>query len=165
MGKTMMLEPSDKLTQFLMRYEAFRPVAYNDANGNATKGYGHLLHRGRVNAADRAMDPWTEEHARRVLSDDIGIAAAGLGLALVADVAQRLIQQQVDALVSLVFNIGITKARESTLLRELNSGGFDVAPVELMRWIDPGKPHSLGLVNRRRAEAYMWLRGVYDPLS
>jgi len=160
----MMLTPSDKLTQFLMRYEAFRATAYNDANGNATKGYGHLLHRGRVNAEDRATGPWTEEHARRVLSNDIGNAAVGLELALVADVGRWLSQQHVDALVSWTFNIGVTKARDSTLLRELNSGGFDVVPVELMRWIDPGKPHSLGLVNRRRAEAYMWLRGMYDPL-
>jgi len=77
--------------------------------------------------------------------------------ALTECIKTALNQNQFDALVAFAFNIGINAFKESTLLKEINQGKLQEAPVQLRRWIHSGGQVSRGLVNRREKEVALWL--------
>src|SRR4051812_3909829 len=92
---------SRKGAEFIARFEGFRSRAYNDAAGNATIGYGHMLHFGPCTARDH-LQHWTKEHALEVLMLDADKAAAA-----VRKINPPLRSQaRFDAIVSAVFNLG-----------------------------------------------------------
>lgn len=63
-----------------------------------------------------------------------------------------LTQNQFDALVSFVFNVGCKAFQGSTLLRKLNAGDVDGAANEFQRWNKGGGKVLPGLVVRRKSE-------------
>jgi len=67
-------------------------------------------------------------------------------------------RNQFTALVSFVFNVGVTAFRESTLLRVLNFGRYTEVPSQLKRWIYDNGVVVNGLINRRNAEIELWTR-------
>jgi len=97
------MELSSKGAAFIGAFEGFRSQCYDDAAGNCTIGFGHLIHAGHTTAADRAK--WgTITRARGLellLADSANAAAA------VRDHIHVPLQQgQFDALVSLAYNCG-----------------------------------------------------------
>jgi lysozyme len=68
-------------------------------------------------------------------------------------VTTPLSQNQFDALVSWVYNLGGGNLKASTLLKVLNSGDFNGVPAQLMRWNKAGGKVLEGLTRRRQAEA------------
>lgn len=66
-------------------------------------------------------------------------------------------QNEFDALVSFVYNVGIGAWRESTLLRKLNSNARAQAANEFERWVYAGGRKLAGLENRREAERKLFL--------
>lgn len=139
---------------------------YNDPVGFATVGYGHLIGRRRVTAAD-ARDTWvpgqarpgvlTLDEARKLLKRDL--AARERHVAQVAGV--RLTQGQFDALVSFEFNVGGTNLERSTVLHKLNGGDNRGAADAFMMWNKAGNPLRVleGLTRRRQAERKRFLAG------
>lgn len=79
--------------------EGLRLVPYNDAVGNATVGYGHLLHRGPLNGTEQ---PITELEADTNLTQDVFDKAE----VFVNKITCPLNQNQYDALVDFCFNVG-----------------------------------------------------------
>ena len=71
-------------------------------------------------------------------------------------VAVPLTQNQFDALVVWVYNLGPTNFKNSTLLKELNSGNYTAAGTEILRWNKAGGEVLAGLVKRREAEAQLF---------
>ena len=71
-------------------------------------------------------------------------------------VAVPLTQNQFDALVVWVYNLGPTNFKNSTLLKELNSGNYTAAGNEILRWNKAGGEVLTGLVRRREAEAQLF---------
>src|SRR6266567_6084978 len=67
---------SERGLSFIERHEGFVDHLYNDANGNCTIGYGHLLHHGGCNASDRAHYPHgiSRAQARNLPRADVGVA-------------------------------------------------------------------------------------------
>ena len=65
-------------------------------------------------------------------------------------------QNQFDALVSFVFNVGNNAFRDSTLVKVLNAGHFDQVPTQLRRWIRDNGKIVKGLINRREKEIALW---------
>jgi lysozyme len=106
----------------IKKAEGFICCVYNDSNHNATIGYGHLLHHGRVN--DNDIDRWkggtSQSDANNLFRADISNAKRGV----TGHVEVPLTQNQFDALVSLVFNIGGTTFRNSTVCASLNIGDY-----------------------------------------
>lgn len=82
---------------------------------------------------------------------------AGKGVARLVRV--RLTQEQYDALVSFVFNVGAGAFSKSTLLRKLNDGDCLGAAQEFPRWVYAKKKRLRGLVRRRALEAEMFRGG------
>jgi lysozyme len=68
-----------------------------------------------------------------------------------------LTDNQFAALVSFVFNVGPTKFANSTLLKKLNDDDYESVPTYLKSWVFAGGQKRQGLVNRRAAEAALWM--------
>ena len=139
----------------LKQWEGLRTNAYQDSGGVWTIGYGHTAaagtpapHQGMVITASEAED---------ILLKDLTQYEA----AVENNVKVKLNDNQFAALVSFAFNVGINAFKNSTLLKKLNQGNFDAVPTELMKWTKAGGKKLQGLVNRRRAEGYLWMEGAY----
>lgn len=133
---------------------------YKDSAGYPTIGVGHLLTKDELASGEifingqvvRYLHGITQEQAIDLLEQDLVIAENSVN----ENVNVDLNQNQFDALVSFVFNIGINAFRESTLLRELNNGNYGAIPYQMRRWIHSGKRVIKGLVNRREKEIKLW---------
>lgn len=66
-------------------------------------------------------------------------------------------QNQFDACVDLMFNIGVTAFAGSTLLRLLNQGLYNDAAQQFPRWNKAGGKEVAGLTRRRLAEQKLFL--------
>jgi GH24 family phage-related lysozyme (muramidase) len=66
-------------------------------------------------------------------------------------------QNQFDALVSFVFNLGSGALQCSTLRRRLNAGAYLEAADEFPKWVYAGGRKLKGLVRRREAERILFL--------
>lgn len=71
-------------------------------------------------------------------------------------VTQPLTQNQFDALVAFVFNIGECAFQSSALVSLLNQGDYASVPAQLRRWNKAGGRVVEGLVNRREHEIALW---------
>jgi lysozyme len=133
------------------RIEGVRYVAYLDGGGVPTIGAGHTK---GVKLGDHIDDAQVDAFLR----EDLGEAEDAINRL----VKIKLLQHQFDALVMLVFNIGVQAFRDSTLLKLLNA--FDIAGAadQFSRWkFDNGRVVK-GLVNRRAIERALFLTGIYD---
>lgn len=147
---------------FVASWEGLELEPYNDSNGFATIGVGHLLHRSPVTASDRArFAGFTRADAMELLAHDL----AGAESAVVAMVRPPIqLQHRFDALVDFTFNVGSGNLMRSTLLALLNRGvrGAPIAG-ELAKWDHDARGRELaGLRRRRHAEGVLWLTGVYE---
>jgi lysozyme len=137
---------------------------YNDPVGLATVGYGHLIARRPVIAADRrAM--WlrdqktagvlTQAEAEELLRRDLAPREA----AVLDLVHVQMTQGQFDAVGSLVLNICTGNFAISTVLRRLNAGDFRGAADAFLKWNEAGTPPVAlaGLTRRRQAERALFL--------
>lgn len=149
---------SAKGLDFLVAQEGFIPYAYNDSQGHATFGVGHLLHHGPVTAADRAKwgtkaKPKPRALVLRVLREDL---AKRFEPAVRETVKRALKAHQFDALVSMAFNIGAGGFRGSTVAKRLNAGDFHGAGDAMMLWRKPPE-----IIPRRRRERELFINGTY----
>jgi lysozyme len=143
----------------LVSEEGLRLDPYNDSTGNATVGIGHLIHFGPVTHADvNRFHGFTEEGAIALLAQDLRPREQFVDDA----VTVALGQNEFDALVSLVFNIGTGAFASSTVLRTLNAGDRRAAADAFLLFVKGGA----GLAHRRRRERELFLRAdEADPLA
>ena len=145
----------------IRRFEGLRLVAYRDAAGVWTIGYGHTSMAGppKVTPGMRI----SRKQAERILRADVERVAGQVAKVLGPDVLSRLNENQFGALVSMAFNVGLGNFKRSSALRAVRAGRLEEVPRLLLRWVksrDPrtGRLRTLrGLVRRRRAEGRMWL--------
>jgi GH24 family phage-related lysozyme (muramidase) len=131
-------------------YEGLRMSAHYAPTEQWTVGYGH------VSSARHGMSV-TEHDAERLLREDVKPIEA-----LLADTVRApLNQNEHDALISLVFNIGEENWRRSTVLRKLNAGEKLAAAQAFELWTKARVNGELvmldGLVRRRAAEKSLFL--------
>ena len=126
-----------------------RLTAYQDQVGVWTIGYGHT---GPDVTAGLTI---TIAEAQALLAQDVSSAAACVNTA----VAVKLTQQEFDALVDFVFNLGTGAFKGSTMLRDLNAGDFANAAAQFDLWDRAGGAVVAGLLRRRQAEAALFEAG------
>ena len=141
----------DKLKQ----WEGLKTKAYQDTGGVWTIGYGHTATAGDPKPYKGMVI--TEAEAGNILLQDLTKYEA----AVENNVNVKLNDNEFAALVSFAFNVGINAFKSSTLLKKLNKGNYDAIPSELMKWVKAGGKKVQGLVNRRRAEGYLWMEGAF----
>ena len=144
------MKPSDELIAFLKGWEALRLDAYLDAVGVPTIGYGRT--------ADVKMgDTCTAEQAEKWLRDEVDETWHAID----TFIRQTLAQHEMDAVVSLTYNVGVGAISKSTLLSRLNNGDFGSAADEFLRWNKAGGKVLAGLTKRRKAERAMFVDAQY----
>jgi GH24 family phage-related lysozyme (muramidase) len=126
----------------LKRFEGCRLEAYLCEAGKPTIGYGH---REGVELGHHI----TQHQADVLLAYDVESFEDGVSYCLRNTMVT---QSQFDALVSLAFNIGITRFGKSTLLRKLLRGDVKGAAAEFAVWRLAAGNVSVGLEKRRAAE-------------
>ncbi len=72
-----------------------------------------------------------------------------------------LTDEQFAEPVSFCYNVGTTAFCNSALLKKMNKGDYEAVAAELQKWVKSGGKRLQGLVNRRAAEAGLWVKGSY----
>jgi lysozyme len=131
------------------KFEGCELKAYQDSVGVWTVGYGHT--------GSDVVEGLTisQEQADFLLHADVAWAEACVNKAVIVAIKQN----QFDALVDFVFNLGAANFLQSTLLRRLNAGCFSDAAGQFLRWNRAGGMVVDGLTRRRAAEMALFLVG------
>lgn len=121
--------------------------AYKCPAGVWTIGYGH------THGVTEGLTI-TEQIADELLKEDLKDFEKCIN-----DLHINLRQNQFDALVALVFNIGTGRFQSSTLRKKLAANATDqTIAKEFKKWVYAGGKVLQGLINRRNEEAELWLK-------
>lgn len=136
-----------KNVNIIKKHEGLRLEAYLPTPNDVwTIGYGH------THTTKQGMKI-TEAQAEKLLYRDLAWAED-----TVNDLVKvPLTQNQFDALVSFVFNVGAGAFSKSTLLRFLNTGDYTNAAAQFLRWNKQKGRVLNGLTKRRDDERRLFL--------
>ena len=137
---------SRKGLQLIKDFEGLRLGSYKCPAGVWTIGYGHTkgVKQGQVIDQMRADD---------MLIEDIAPIERHLN-----KMGINFRQEQFDALVSWIFNLGLGNFQSSTLSKKIVAGAPDEEITDqIVKWVNAGGKSLLGLKKRRVAEANLWL--------
>ena len=139
------MKASSKALELIKQFEGLRLKAYLCPGGVWTIGYGHT-------SGVKSGMIITEAQAEEYLKADLISFERylnGLGLALN--------QNQFDALISLIYNIGIGNFQKSTLLRKARINANDNSIMdEFLRWVYSKGRVLPGLQRRRLREMKLY---------
>ena len=141
------MKTSAKGIAFLKLREGFRSKVYNDTGGVATIGYGHMVLPGEK------FDSLSIQEATALLYKDINIAESCVN----NFVKVQLNQNQFDALISFIYNLGCSAFKGSTLLRLLNAGDYEGAANQFQRWSNDNGKFVSALLKRRMLEKQLFI--------
>lgn len=126
-------------------------TAYQDSVGVWTIGIGSTYYEN--NARVKKGDKISEERARELFTSILPIYENAVS----GTIKKALTQNQFDALVSLVYNIGGTAFAKSTIARKININPLDASiAYEFSRWNKAGGRVLAGLTRRRKAESDLY---------
>lgn len=172
------MKPSENARAIIKRFEGLHdgdkrtavlePLA--DPVGIYTIGWGHALFAKGQPVKDRetAYRLWRNLYpngmvradAEELLKVDTQLRADQLTASLKA--APPLNQNQFDALVSFVYNVGIENFRTSTLRSRVLAGDWVGAAAQFPRWNKSEGKVQPGLVTRRALEAELFMKEPTD---
>ena len=129
----------------IKKFEGCELEAYQCSAGVWTIGYGHTkdVEEGDTISKDQAEEMLVEElhEYENYVNEYVNVA---------------LSQNQFDALVSWVYNLGPANLKASTMLKVLNSGKYEDVPAQIKRWNKAGGKVLEGRIRRREAEACLF---------
>lgn len=150
-NKLMPINVGKQGLDLVRHFEGFQPQVYACPAGKPTIGFGHVVREGET-----FNQPISVQEAYDLLKKDLAIAE---------DALHRLVKVplaicQFDALASFIYNIGVGAFEKSTLLKRLNEGEdpYDVSS-EILKWVFAGKKRLKGLMRRREAERFLFIKG------
>ena len=147
------MKVSETGIRLISKYEGFRSSPYFDAVGVPTIGFGNTFYpdNTRVKMTDK---PISEEKARELLRDIVqGFERE------VSKLMRKVNQNQFDAVLSFVYNLGTTNFKKSTLLKRINNNPNDPdIAYQFSQWNKAGKKVLLGLTRRRKEESELYFK-------
>ena len=146
--------PEDtRIYKFIAKWEGFRATPYVCDGGVLTIGYGRTenVSPGDVTTEDAEWD-YLCNKCKCIRKEVLGTLAS----------TNYYSTNQLDAMVSFVYNFGITKFTSSTLLTKIRSGDEEGIKVQWMRWVYAKRKYIKGLYRRRKAELKLYLTGDYS---
>jgi len=129
----------------IKKFEGCELEAYKCAAGVWTKGYGSTKNV-------KEGDTLTQEEADELLLHEMDEYEGYIK----DNVTSDLDQNQFDALVSWVFNLGPSNLKASTMLKVVNAGDMKEVPAQIKRWNKANGKTLQGLIRRREAEALLF---------
>ena len=139
------MKASQDCVDLVKFFEGFEGKAYLCPANVWTIGYGRTKN---VQEGDRI----TKVQAERDLLEELEEFAEQV----LNSVKVELTQNELDALTSWTYNLGVGNLNSSTLLKKLNTGDKDSVPSEMLRWNKAAGKVLAGLTRRREAEAKLW---------
>ena len=139
------LKTSQEGISLIKSFEGCELTAYRCSADVPTIGYGHT-------AGVSDGDTCTQEEAETMLAEDL----VEFEDYVKNYVEPELQQNEFDALVAWTYNLGPANLKESTMLKELNSGNFEEVPRQMKRWNRAGGEVLDGLIRRREAESRLF---------
>lgn len=137
----------------IMQWEGEKRVTYADVAGIPTACFGATGARvGTIGTR------WTADQCKAMLRDDIKVHMDGV-LRCTPGISSRK-PEALAAATSLAFNIGVSAYCRSTVARRFNAGRWREGCEAFGMWINAGGKVWPGLVNRRKAETALCLKGV-----
>ena len=143
------MKVSQDCIQLVKYFEGFEDTAYLCPANVWTIGYGRTRN---VKEGDKV----TEVQAERDLLEEL----EEFKHQVLDSVKVELKQNELDALTSWTYNLGVGNLKSSTLLKKLNAGNKDEVPAEMVRWNKANGKVLAGLTKRREAEAELWAKEV-----
>lgn len=147
-----MMEANDIGIALCKKWEGCQLKAYPDpvSGGDPwTIGYG------ATGPLIREGVEWTQQQADEDLTDRVDDMAGRL----FPHVVVHATDNQLGAMLSLAYNVGVNAILNSTLLAKLNSGDTNGAGNEFVRWDMAGGHEVQGLLNRRKDERRVFFGG------
>lgn len=139
------MRTGEKGLDLIKSFEGLRLETYLCSAGVPTIGYGTT----RINNKPIELGmKITKEEAESFLKSDLSKFES----AIIKSVKVKLNQNQFDALVCFVYNIGIGNFNASTLLKLLNQGKIKESSEQFIRWNKVKGKVVNGLTRRREAE-------------
>ena len=139
------MKTSAEGTALIKKFEGCELEAYQCSANVWTIGYGHTkgVEKGDTISKEEAEEMLVEElhEYENYVNEYVNVA---------------LSQNQFDALVSWVYNLGPANLKASTMLKVLNDGKYEEVPYQMKRWNKAGGKVLDGLVRRREAEALLY---------
>ena len=139
------MEISQEGIALIKKFEGCELEAYKCAAGVWTIGYGSTK-------GVKESDSISQEDADKLLMDELKEYESYVNDFVEVDLEQN----QFDALVSWVFNLGPANLKASTLLKVLNSKDYEGVPAQIKRWNKAGGKVLQGLIRRREAESLLF---------
>ena len=140
------MRTSEQGLLLIRKFEGLKLESYKCSAGVWTIGYGHTSN---VKKSDKI----TKDEAENLLQNDLIYFES----AICDFVKVPLNQNQFDALVSFVFNIGVGAFSTSTMLKFINANHFPLAAGQFDRWVYAKGKKLEGLVKRRKEEKELFL--------
>ena len=142
---------SQKGLDLIKKYEGCKLYAYRCPAGVLTIGYGHTK-------GVKAGQAITQAQAEQFLREDIRPLET-----LLNDMRLNFKQNQFDALISWIFNLGAANFKSSTMYKKIIAHADDLDITDQMvKWYNAAGRPLLGLKKRRVEEANMFLgKDVY----
>jgi lysozyme len=137
---------SEQGLALIRQFEGFSAKPYLCPAGKPTIGYGHLIKNGDFPGEISKIE------AEKLLKQDVMVAES----AIFQLVKVELTQNQLDALVSFIYNIGTKAFEKSTLLRKINEKKPEEAAGQFSRWVYGNGRKLPGLIARRAAESKLF---------
>ena len=141
------MKVSQECIDLVKFFEGFEPRAYLCPANVWTIGYGRTKNV-------REGDVVNEAQAERDLFEELDEFAEQVLNTVKVDLEQN----ELDALTSWTYNLGVGNLQSSTLLKKLNSGDKNSVPSEMVRWNKAAGKVLAGLTRRREAEAKLWAK-------
>lgn len=160
-------EPSTRAIELLKSIESLATSPYDDQTGldtdkwvkGATIGYGHLI----------SQDEWsdykdgiTEAKALELFKQDLSPFVETIQNSVTAPITQN----QFDAMVIFIFNIGRSAFTKSSALKLINDqsaeSDYDSLEDAWKAWNKSQHQVNAGLINRRNAEWNIYSKNIYE---
>ena len=152
---------NQKALELLKRYEGFRAEAYLCPSKVWTVGYGSTFYMD--GSPVQQGDTITQKDAEILLNkvvEDFKVNVKRL-------LPYTLNEDAIDAVVLLVYNIGLGAFTKSTLLKRIKEDikGFEAIETEWNKWVYSGKKVLQGLVKRRKEEFQLYKAAVLSQYT
>lgn len=136
----------------IKKFEGCKLEAYQDMVGVATIGYGTTVYPNGNRV--KLWEKCSQEEAETFLHAEID----RILVAISETVTAPLTENQICALISFTYNLGVGCLKRSTMVKLINGGASKEAiAAQFARWVKAGGVEVEGLVKRRAAEAELFI--------
>lgn len=148
------MKASKKCLEMLAHHEGVRTKPYRDCVGLWTVGVGHLIGDGKT-LPPEWNKTFTLEEVYAILAKDV----ERFERAVSRLITHPLTQNEYDALISFVFNLGAGCLQRSSLRQKLNRGDKEGAIESWLKYNKAGGKIIKGLDTRRKDEVALFRSG------